>query len=146
MEKNRRRIIMYYARPPDHQQPSRRGARIPARPDTGTSLAPGFPTHLLTPVIRTPPIHLFAPSFPWPAIMVPGAGGCVRRRVSLRTPAPAPGMHAWPIMYLWGKQVGLQEHASAGCGNPGPRTCPWHGGHVVRAARPGWRLMFGGSC
>ena len=54
VEKNRRRIIMYYARPPDHQQPSRRGARIPARPDTATSVPTGFPTHLLTPVIRTP--------------------------------------------------------------------------------------------
>ena len=64
MEKNRRRIIMYYARPPDHQQPSRRGARIPARPDTGTSLAPGFPTHLLTPVIRTPPHPPVRPQFP----------------------------------------------------------------------------------
>ena len=55
VEKNRRHIKMYYPRPPDHQQPSRKGPRIPARSDMCTSVAPGFPTRLVTSV--TPPPH-----------------------------------------------------------------------------------------
>ena len=35
VEKNRRRSIMHYPRQPDHQQPSRKGTRIPARPHVG---------------------------------------------------------------------------------------------------------------
>ena len=122
VEKNRRRIIMYYARPPGHQPPSRRGARIPARPDTGTSVAPGFHTHLLTPVTRNP----HPPDRPQfrMASMRPGAGGCVRRRVCLQTP-PAPGDACLPyIMNLWGRHVWLQEHGSAGGGNPGATDVP----------------------
>ena len=144
VEKNRRRIIMYYARPPGHQPPSRRGARIPARPETGTSVAPGFHTHLLTPVTRNP----HPPDRPQfrMASMRPGAGGCVRRRVCLQTP-PAPGDACLPyIMNLWGRHVWLQEHGSAGGGNPGATdvAVAWWPG--CPGARAGWRLMFGGSC
>ena len=123
VEKNRRRIIMYYARPPDHQQPSRKGPRIPARPDMDTSVAPGFPTNLFTPVSPNPhsPVR---PVFRMPSIR-PWAGVCVRWH---------PGPHACP-MHLGGRQVGVRDHGSAGGATTrGPRTCP------------GWRLMFEGSC
>ena len=93
--RNRPRIIIYYARLPDHQRPSRRGLRIAASPGHGYApghgyvRGPGFPTPLVTPV--TPNLH--SPDRPQfrMASMRPGAGGCVRRRACLRTPPPPPG-------------------------------------------------------
>ena len=116
VEKNRRRIIMYYPRPPDHQQPSRKGPRIPARPDMGTSVAPGFPTHLVTPVNTNPhspvrPVFRMASIRPW-------AGGCVRVH---------PGPHACP-MHLGARQVGARDHGSAGGRSPGDHGRAQDGG------------------
>ena len=93
--RNRPRIIIYYARLPDHQRPSRRGLRIAASPGHGYApghgyvRGPGFPTPLFTPV--TP--NLRSPDRPQfrMASMLPGAGGSVRRRACLRTPPPLPG-------------------------------------------------------
>ena len=87
--RNRPRIIIYYARLADHQRPSRRGLRIAASPGHGYVRGPGFPTPLFTPVtpnLRSPD----RPQFRMASIL-PGAGGCVRRRACLRTPPPLPG-------------------------------------------------------
>ena len=129
VEKNRRRIIMYYPRPPDHQQPYSKGPRIPARPDMCTSVAPGFPTRLVTPV--TPNPHSpDRPEFRM-ASMRPWAGGCVRRRACLRTSPPRPRAAWLPYMHLMGRQVGLRDHGSAGGAVTWwPQTCPWPGGRV----------------
>ena len=100
-------------RPPDHQQPSRKGPRIPARPDMDTSVAPGFPTHLFTPVSPNPhsPVR---PVFRMPSIR-PWAGVCVRWH---------PGPHACP-MHLGGRQVGVRDRGSAGGGgHPGATDVP----------------------
>ena len=134
--RNRPRIIIYYARLPDHQRPSRRGLRIPASPGHGYVRGPGFPTPLVTPV--TPNLH--SPDRPQfrMASMRPGAGGCVRRRACLRTPPPAPGPHGFP-MHLGGRQMVLRDHGIAGGAViRGPRTWPWPGAWAgVMAARAG---------
>ena len=140
--KNRRHIIMYYPRPPDHQQPSRKGPRIPARPDMCTSVAHGFPTRLVTSVIPTP----HSPDRPEfrMASMRALAGG-VRPEAGLPPdfPPPPPGrMVALCISGVcrWGFWItGVRVGRS-----PGATDVPVAGRAGVRAARAGWRLMFGG--
>ena len=128
VEKNRRHIKMYYPRPPDHQQPSRKGPRIPARSDMCTSVAPGFPTRLVTSV--TPPPHSpDRPDFRMASTRT-WAGGGVRRRASLRTPPPRP-RDAWLPNASLGKAGGASGSREWGWGgHPGPQTCPWPGGRV----------------
>ena len=128
VEKNRRHIKMYYPRPPDHQQPSRKGPRIPARSDMWTSVAPGFPTRLVTSV--TPPPHSpDRPDFRMASTRT-WAGGGVRRRASLRTPPPRP-RDAWLPNASLGKAGGASGSREWGWGgHPGPQLCPWPGGRV----------------